>query len=108
MDIAFKDTAGFMWQGEILCRACTWLSMRDLVIREGWLTQEEAYHYYDAHGLVGVVAARKAIPAYARHESDTYDTELFDSDDLPKAFEDADEGERCMGEGCGEPFTPAY
>lgn len=107
MDIAFKDTIGFTWQGEHLCLACTWLKVRDLIVREGWLTQEEAYGH-SVHDLVGVMAARKSIPAYAVNEYRTYDTELFNPDDLPMAFEDADEGERCMGEGCGEPFTPAY
>lgn len=92
MEIRFSDTVGFTYNGEHLCIACAYDIALDVVMDNAYVTDTDGM---DVHELVSIWAARNSIPAYATKEFQTYDTSLFDSGDLPKAFEDAPEDETC-------------
>lgn len=105
MNIRLVDTVGFTYQGEHLCLSCTQTLAGAVCIVNKWLTIGEAKDE-NVHELVSVWAAREAIPAYARGAFHTYDTSIFDSKDLPKAFEDAEDDEFC--DGCGGAINGQY
>lgn len=98
MLIKFSDVIGFEFQDDPLCLSCT----KDLA--EGATLDLGAMPIHDAdvHELISVWAARRFVPAYATRETYVYDTDIIDSNDLPKPFDGYTVYERCAN--CGRFF----
>lgn len=90
------DTVGFTFRGEILCHGCVEIAVRRQFRDNPELSKWPLEDSDGSHEVVGQYARAKGEAIYAPGELHTYDTDAFCSDDVPKAFEDAEEGELCM------------
>lgn len=96
MEIRAIDTVGFTFRGENLCHWCVEIAVREEFRDNPELSNWPLADSDRSHEVVGQYARAKGEPIYAPGELHTYDTAAFCSEDVPKAFADAEEGELCM------------